>query len=129
MSRPKPTTAQPIGIHSWRQLVRAGLVAALTLQAMAASALEQDPTLPPQVSAAPAADNNDAAKAAPKLQAIICARHSCSAIVNGKAVKAGEEFNGKKIERIEPRQVVLTQNGEQTTLRLVEPLTRQEEAK
>ncbi len=114
-------------------ILRAAMLTALVSGVLApasAQAIEQDPTLPAQMeaSATAAGPADAAANAGPQLQAIICASGKCRANISGKTFRVGDELGGSKIESIDRHEVVLSQNGEKKSLRLVAPLLRQDKA-
>jgi MSHA biogenesis protein MshK len=80
----------------------------------------QDPTRPP-AAAALSSGTRAPAPAGPRLQSILVAREAGGrrlAVIDGEAVRLGEQFHGARLARIGDNEVELVRGGERQVLRL-----------
>ena len=82
-----------------------------------------DPTLPP-VDLRPTAEAGSEAAATLQLQAVLRGAKGTRAIISGRSVQVGDQFNDAKVVAIYPHAVLLERQGQQELLRLVEPILK-----
>ncbi|GGF82845.1 hypothetical protein GCM10011338_38870 [Alteromonas lipolytica] len=78
-----------------------------------------DPTRPPR-NVTQAVSSQPEAVVSLKLEAVLQSGKSRTAVINGKAIKQGQQIQGAIVQEIHPRSVVLSQDdgGEQKTITL-----------
>ena len=90
--------------------------AALLLAASASGDMVRDPTQPVNY-AAPAASDASSSQGTLRLSAVFMGDRPY-AVISGKAVRAGDELGGYRVESIGNGSVVLRNGGESVTLKL-----------
>lgn len=108
------------------------LLAGMALLACGAAARAQDvadPTRPPALLSAPAANRGQPGSAAgePQLQSILVSLRPGGrrvAVIDGKTLRQGERIGGAVVERIGATEVVLRKGNQKQVLKLFRPAAR-----
>jgi MSHA biogenesis protein MshK len=100
-----------------------GVLLALALAPVRAETLS-DPTQPLGVSAAPAR-RGAAEPTGPVLQSTLISPERKTAMISGRRVSIGDQFDGAVVTEITPYEVRMSRSGRETSLRLLPKLAKE----